>query len=47
VVIRRYDNALIALAVVVVTSIALKFAWYDHLTKMYSEKTTEAAPAVQ
>jgi len=26
------------LAVVVVTSIALKFVWYDHLTDMYSEK---------
>jgi Na+/proline symporter len=39
VVIRRYDNALIAGAVVVVTSIALKFAWYDHLTDMYTEKT--------
>ncbi len=39
VVIRRYDNAMIALAVVVVTSVTLKFAWYDHLTNMYSEKT--------
>ena len=39
VVIRRYDMAMIALAVVVVTSIALKFFWYDHLTDMYTEKT--------
>jgi hypothetical protein len=39
VVIRRYDMAMIALAVVVVTSIALKFVWYDHLTDMYTEKT--------
>jgi hypothetical protein len=39
VVIRRYDIAMIALAVVVVTSVALKFVWYDHLTDMYTEKT--------
>ena len=39
VVIRRYDMAMIALAVVVVTSVALKFVWYDHLTDMYTEKT--------
>jgi Na+/proline symporter len=39
VVIRRYDNAMIALAVVVVTSVYLKFFWYDHLTEMYTEKT--------
>ena len=38
VVIRRYDIATIALAVVLVTSIALKFVWYDHLTDMYTEK---------
>jgi Na+/proline symporter len=41
VVIRRYQMAAIALAVVVVTSIALKFVWYDHLTDMYTEKTPE------
>lgn len=41
VVIRRYDVATIALAVVVVTSATLKFTWYDHLTKMYTEKTPE------
>jgi Na+/proline symporter len=48
VVIRRYDMAMIALAVVVVTSIALKFVWYDHLTDMYTEKTPKperVAPA--
>jgi hypothetical protein len=38
VVIRRYDIAMIALALVVVTSVALKFVWYDHLTDMYTEK---------
>jgi Na+/proline symporter len=48
VVIRRYDMAMIALAVVVVTSVALKFVWYDHLTDMYTEKTPKperVAPA--
>jgi Na+/proline symporter len=45
VVIRRYNMALIALAVVVLTSVALKFAWYDHLTEMYTEKTPSPAPA--
>jgi Na+/proline symporter len=39
VVIRRYDIAAIALAVVVATSVLLKFFWYDHLTAMYTEKT--------
>src|ERR1019366_6879021 len=39
VVIRKYDIATIALAVVLVTSATLKFTWYDHLTKMYTEKT--------
>jgi Na+/proline symporter len=39
VVIRRYEYATIALALVVVTSVILKFAWYDHLTAMYTEKT--------
>ena len=38
VVIRRYDIAWIALAVVLATSATLKFTWYDHLTKMYTEK---------
>jgi hypothetical protein len=48
VVIRRYNIAMIALAVVLVTSAILKFTWYDHLTKMYTEKTPApqtAAPA--
>ena len=48
VVIRRYDIAAIALAVVVVTSVILKFVWYDHLTEMYTEKTPgpeQVAPA--
>ena len=48
VVIRRYEFAMIALAVVVVTSVTLKFAWYDHLTVMYTEKAPgpeQVAPA--
>jgi Na+/proline symporter len=48
VVIRRYDMATYALAVVVATSVLLKFFWYDHLTDMYTEKTPgpeRAAPA--
>jgi len=44
VVIRRYDLAGIALAVVAVTSIVLKFAWYDHLKKMYVEAPVPQAP---
>jgi Na+/proline symporter len=39
IVIRRYEIASWAIAVVVVTSITLKFTWYDHLKKM------EIAPA--
>jgi hypothetical protein len=45
VVIRRYDIAAIALAVVLLTSASLKFTWYDHLTKMYTEKTPAPAAA--
>jgi solute:Na+ symporter, SSS family len=41
-VIRRYDNALIAAAVIVTTSTILKFTWYDHLKKLEMEE----APAV-
>jgi uncharacterized protein (DUF486 family) len=36
-VIRRYEIASYAVAVVVVTSIILKFTWYDHLRKMEIE----------
>jgi hypothetical protein len=41
IVIRRYEIASYAIAVVVVTSIILKFTWYDHLKKM----EIEPAPA--
>ena len=34
IVIRRYEVAAWAIAVVAVTSITLKFTWYDHLRKM-------------
>jgi phosphotransferase system glucose/maltose/N-acetylglucosamine-specific IIC component len=34
IVIRRYEIAAWAIAVVAVTSIILKFTWYDHLRKM-------------
>jgi Na+/proline symporter len=37
VVIRRNNMAEIAGAVIVVTSVILKFTWYDHLKKMYTE----------
>ena len=43
VVIRRNDIAVIALAVVLGTSAILKFTWYDHLKKMYTETTPSAA----
>jgi Na+/proline symporter len=46
VVIRRFDVAAIALAVVLVTSAILKFTWYDHLTTMYTEKPPAAEAAV-
>jgi hypothetical protein len=37
IVIRRYEIASYAIAVVLVTSIILKFTWYDHLKKMEIE----------
>jgi len=37
IVIRRYEIAAWAIAVVVVTSLILKFTWYDHLKKMEIE----------
>ena len=46
IVIRRYETAIYAFAVVAVTSIILKFTWYDHLKKMEIE-TTYMGPAQQ
>jgi Na+/proline symporter len=45
IVIRNTSAAMAALAVVVVTSVVLKFSWYDHLREM--EETTEAASRPQ
>jgi hypothetical protein len=42
-VIRRFDKALLALAVVAATSLVLKFTWYDHLER----REVEAEPAVE
>ncbi|MBZ5580553.1 MAG: Na+:solute symporter [Acidobacteriia bacterium] len=36
-VIRRYDHALIALSIVLITSAILKFTWYDHLKTIEAE----------
>jgi len=47
VVIRRYDIAEIALGVILATSLVLKFTWYDHLKRMYTETPAPAAaPAI-
>ena len=43
VVIRRFDNAAIALAIVAVTSSVLKFTWYDHLKVLENEANARAA----
>ncbi|HTQ58547.1 MAG TPA: sodium:solute symporter family protein [Bryobacteraceae bacterium] len=44
IVIRRYTVGLYALAIVVVTSVILKFTWYDHLKKMEIEAPVGQAP---
>jgi hypothetical protein len=36
-VIREYDMAEIAVVVVVLTSVILKFTWLDHLKKVYPD----------
>jgi uncharacterized protein (DUF486 family) len=43
VVIREYDLAGISLGIVLVTSIILKFTWYDHLKKVYPDPVPEPA----
>ena len=43
VVIRRFDNAAIALAIVAVTSSVLKFTWYNHLKVLENEANARAA----
>jgi Na+/proline symporter len=42
VVVRRYDHAMIALAVILLTSAILKFTWYDHLKKVEQESAIPA-----
>ena len=45
VVIRRYDHAAVAFAIILLTSAILKFTWYDHLKKMEIESApTRLAP---
>ncbi|MBZ5584865.1 MAG: Na+:solute symporter [Acidobacteriia bacterium] len=41
-VIRRYNNALIALGIVLLTSAILKFTWYDHLERREIEPAAQA-----
>jgi Na+/proline symporter len=44
-VIRRFDSALIAAAVVAVTAVVLKFTWYDHLERREAAGEPRAAAA--
>lgn len=43
IVIRKYDGALTAVAVVAVTSLILKFTWYDHLEEREAVRAVPAA----
>ena len=45
VVIRRFEIAGAALAVVVVTSVTLKYTWYDHLKQIEREMAAQEVPA--
>jgi Na+/proline symporter len=45
VVIRKHDMAMLAAAVILATSAILKFTWYDHLKRMYTETPSPAARA--
>jgi Na+/proline symporter len=45
VVVRRLDHALVALAVVLATSVILKFTWYDHLKKVEMESMSQESRA--
>jgi hypothetical protein len=42
VVIRKHDMTMLALGAVVATSAILKFTWYDHLKRMYTETPAPA-----
>jgi hypothetical protein len=46
IVIRRYEIASYAVAIAVITSIILKFTWYDHLKKMEIEPAPAAPMAL-
>ena len=46
IVIRRYEIASYAVAIAVITSIVLKFTWYDHLKKMEIEPAPAAPMAL-
>jgi Na+/proline symporter len=46
IVIRRFNNAAIAFGIVIVTSLILKFTWYNHLRKMEVEVPIASAPPV-
>ena len=43
IVIQQFDRAALALAIVLVTSVTLKFTWYDHLRKMDAKAPAPAA----
>jgi len=43
IVIQEFDRAAIALAVILITSLILKFTWYDHLNEREMETDKEAA----
>jgi Na+/proline symporter len=45
IVIKEFDRAAIALGVILVTSLILKFTWYDHLNEREVETNKEAAKA--
>jgi len=45
IVIRKFDKAAIAIAIIAVTSFILKFTWYDHLKKMEVDVPVTAPPA--
>jgi len=46
IVIRRFNNAGMAFGIVVVTSLILKFTWYNHLRKMEVEAPVETPDAL-
>jgi SSS family solute:Na+ symporter len=47
IVIQKFTSAAAALAIVAVTSVILKFTWYDHLRKQETEMSANAALPAQ